>query len=351
MNSTMVSTTFPVVTTVLTKTDRGSIVQVILQLNRIVREPISDSADFTSSICTACDVVLRICKNAQATSIVDGNGKSQAKILSEACQAAGQVWTAIISSLEATKENSRARLRLSPLASPISSIVRSLLDQFRLHCLKEAQRRHTVWSDVSSLKNIDMRRRSGDTNNSDQLEVFRHNSNAITRSLIYIMSTVARLRTEHQDIYEATASVFLQYVGRSMALHLFGDPSNDCASSYAVSLPGLLDGSEVGVSRAKSVAQIEAPYLVKVLRSFVQTIVPESFGRTNSNIVEGLQKALLQGIFGDKDEHNRPWTEIGEMVDPSIVHGSDTQSAHDENDEDWFLIQVWELLGWDVLIG
>lgn len=314
-----------------------------------MREPVSNLTDFTGAISTACDVVLRICDNAQATSVADRSGRSQVSTLNEACQAAGQIWTAIISSLEALNDKSRARSRLGPLAVPMSSIIRSFLGRLRLHCLEETWRRCTNSSDISPLKCTDGKKRLGNENDAEQMELFLHNSNEITRSLTYLLSTAARLYTEHREIYNAIASVFLQHVGESMALQLFGGSGNSGALGYAL-LPGLSSSSGSGISRAKSAAQIEAPYLVKILRPFVQTILPERRGCTSSNLIENLQKALLQGIFGNEDEQIQPCANSVETVDTNRANGTDLQVACDENDEDWFLSQVWEILGWDVLI-
>lgn len=165
------------------------------------------------------------------------------------------------------------------------------------------------------------------------------------------MSTAARLYTEHYEIYEAIASVYLQHVGKIMAIQLFGDPNDSCAIQYVAPLPGLSSASGICLSNSKSAAQLEAPYLVKILRPFVQTTMPESLGPTNSNLVANLQKYLLQGLFGNEDGQNQAWTNTVETLDPGIAHGIDIQPPHDEKDEYWFLTQVWEVLGWDVLIG
>lgn len=314
----------------------------------MIREPPSNPTDFTNAISTACDAILQIGKNAQSTSSADKSGRSQVPTLNEACQAAERVWSGIVSILEVQKDDSCARLKCVPLAIPLSSIVQSFLVQLHQHCLEEAERRHNESSDMRSVKATNLKRSLENTSNPNEL--FEYNTNAITRSLIYIISTASKLHTKHQEIFNAISSVLLQYIGESIGLHLFGSSSDSRTTEHAVPIPGVSKALRVGVSHAKSAAQIEAPHLVEVLRIFTQKLAPETLGSTGSKVFEHLQKALVQGVFGSEDYQSPFLAHPVKLVDANTIEDTDFEVAYDEDGEDWFLTQVWELLGWDILI-
>jgi hypothetical protein len=315
----------------------------------MIREPVSTSSDLTSAISTACDAILRINKNAQDTSIANRSSRSQAPTLNEACQATERVWSTIISSLQAERHNSCVKIEHAPLATPMSSIVRFFLGQLHQHCLDEAERRHRESPNTSPSEILHAR--GGSRNAPVEIGLFQYNSNVIKTFLIYIMSTAIKLHAGHQEIFDAITSAFLQHLGESMGLYLFGTSDNGCTTEYAIHVPGVSKALRISGSHAKSAAQIEAPYLVEILRTFVQTIVPERLGSTSSKLFRNLQKTLLQGVFGSED-HQTPFpTYSAQLVEESTVIIPGFDSTHDEDDEDWFLAQVWELLGWDILIG
>lgn len=280
--------------------------------------------------------------------IADRSGKSQAPTLNEACHVAGRVWSAIISNLELERVNPCIGLESATLAIPISSIVRYFLGQLRRHCQSEAERRCNEFLKMDPPKATNRECRSGSA--SDRVELFKYNTAIITRSLVYIMSTAAKLHVKHQAIFDAIASVFLQHIGECMGLHLFGDSKTDCVVKHDVPVSGVCKVS-IDSSHTKSAAQLEAPHLVEVLRTFAQTLVPENIGCTGSRVLEDLQKTLIQGVFGSQDEQDPFLKYPIELVDSNTAPITDVGLVHDEDGKDWFLTQVWELLGWDVLIG
>lgn len=315
----------------------------------MIREPHSNPIDSTSAISTACDAILQISKNTRCTTVVDKSARSQAPTLNEACQAAVRVWSAIVSNLEVGKNDSCARLEFVSLAIPISSVVRCFLGQLRQHCLNEAERRRKKSPVLGSSEVTNLKRCLGDVSN--EVEPFEYNTKVLTRFLVHIMSTAARLHARHQQIFDAIASVFLQHVGESMGLHLFGDSANNCATDHAVPIPGVSKASSTGVNYTRFAAQIEAPHLIEVLRPFVKTLVPEELGCTAFKVVENLQKTLMQGVFGSGDERLPLPINSVELVELNAVDNTDFELADDEDSKDWFLTQVWELLGWDILVG
>jgi len=72
--------------------------------------------------------------------------------------------------------------------------------------------------------------------------------------------------------------------------------------------------------------------------------------RINSVVLHKLQTRLIRGIFGDDIEASAGSDGMGAR--PPTVNPAESCEGPSQNpgNEDWFLSQVWNLIGWDVLL-
>lgn len=174
----------------------------------------------------------------------------------------------------------------------------------------------------------------------------------------------------HQGVLEGVVCVFLDHLGSSLSLIVFADVN--AAASKAAQLGllpprGLLDTSTLDQSTALGVTQHEACYLVTILRHLMLCIdkqqsplrselaphltLKRSLGISNGPFVakvrEKLQNTLLRGIFGEEDESFR--NALRKPVINAAENDIDIACNGQEEPGDWFLGEVWRLLGWNIL--
>jgi hypothetical protein len=196
--------------------------------------------------------------------------------------------------------------------------------------------------------------------------------NVLTTLVIHFFKALDPSKLPHDKVLDSLICIFLDHLGSSLSLVVFAD--GDATSSTATQLGflpprGLIDTSHVDQQTAKRTAQYEARYLVTILRHLMQCIDKrQSLGRsvsdtcvtvdkplTNSDSAFAagvrikLQKTLLRGVFGGDDESfrgalQRPNTKVIE----DDVH---VASSGQEEPGEWFIGEVWRLLGWSVLTG
>ena len=158
---------------------------------------------------------------------------------------------------------------------------------------------------------------------------------AFTVVLSAIVESLDPNEPSHNSLIEAVASVFLEYVGKTLAVLTFSDL--DCP-----------EGDKCQV--AKVAALKEAPYLVYTLNKLVTLpcvqSVPES--TITAYFQKRLQNTVLRGVFGEKD---------AEFVDalkrPSIpkvlLTSPESMTVFRPDSPEWFAEKVWSLVGWNLL--
>jgi hypothetical protein len=153
---------------------------------------------------------------------------------------------------------------------------------------------------------------------------------------------------------------------------VFSDPKAPSERQDDILPPrGLTHAAQNDIETAIRAVTTEAPYLVCILRKAVEVVhsstkamskrslslftLPDPDSTNGKDlrrlVEEALQRTLLRATFGDEDqafsaslrrntdeiEHN-----LGQMGD---------ELRPDEESAEWFIGQVWEHLGWDVLSG
>lgn len=198
----------------------------------------------------------------------------------------------------------------------------------------------------------------------ERTAIFKHNCNLVTSTLAHMIASTAKLIDKQPDIFNAIYAVFLMHLGHSLSLSLFADGDNGGDEAGLVPPKGLRVVSHINSKVALLTTKLEAPFLVSILKGMVQSSALEkddistpgdpSKSTINQYLLEKLQYTLLGGIF---DEQDKPSQSRGNSANPrpNDLTARDVNEVdfceHEVGSSTWFLSQVWDLLGWDVLMN
>ncbi|KIV94006.1 hypothetical protein PV10_05170 [Exophiala mesophila] len=193
--------------------------------------------------------------------------------------------------------------------------------------------------------------------------------------VLTIMFTALDVSKKPQcQLLEGLLSALLDHIGSSLALLVFGGDESTTGDQDGICPPvGLLHVAHLDADDAKGAARVEGPYLISLLRTAVDvaqkrtTTMPKDCiqwflpgGKAAKNNVqllvvlkEALQKTLLRGVFGEDDDTFaegalRRFEEESDESDDEKTRVA-TVEQHEEEADDWFVGQLWEYLGWDIL--
>lgn len=167
---------------------------------------------------------------------------------------------------------------------------------------------------------------------------------------------------------EGLIATLFDHIGSSLSLLVFIDPESSDQGIEPVT--GLLDVAHIEPESAITTAELCAPYLISILRTALGVVRKSNTStyshaskQSNSSLTPfstkeallrrvevRLQHTLLRGVFGDDDamfDQALPRAEEEGSQENEVIH--DVEQEADSTD--WFIGQVWELLGWDVLSG
>jgi hypothetical protein len=127
---------------------------------------------------------------------------------------------------------------------------------------------------------------------------------------------------------------------------------------------------------AMRAVQLEAPYLIHILDNVMtsinthQTLIgfrsassPSSSSKDGSNsnsscsnafakqVKEKLQNALLKGVFGGDNQTFRNCLQLPLVPENGTDETPSSQVDPAEMTLEWFMGEVWRILGWDILAG
>lgn len=186
------------------------------------------------------------------------------------------------------------------------------------------------------------------------------------------MVTVLNVSLEtHCELLEGVLSALLDHIGSSLSILVFSDENSTSGKQTGIIPPnGLSETAQVDLEAAVGTAKTEGPYLVLILRKsmeFLRSSIDHMPPRYQSlfslrkpksrsqdvwrMIEETLQKTLLRGVFGDDDTDfmNSLRRDEG-ALEQGLVEMMDEIEPQEESAE-WFIGQLWEHLGWDILSG
>ena len=207
------------------------------------------------------------------------------------------------------------------------------------------------------------------TSGPDSEVLCKTNLAALMQMLSIFFAQLEHFHKSDRVLYECICSALLDHIGSSLSLLVFLDPQSE--ETGLKSVTGIVDVAHLEPESAISTARLSAPYLVRVLRTALGSAAKDdrggkgqtqrvpgntsidrsSHGALQLRAEERLQHTLLRGIFGDEDERFPDALLRAEEMDGD-VHQETVEEAYEEQDSsDWFIGQVWELLGWDILSG
>lgn len=335
------------------------LLRVIYGLARTKDHLPSDDERTDSIIQLACDTIIETCRDAQDTTISKAAKQSQPPTLNEVCVAAKNIWSILLSKLRS--DNSSLEKADNPypaVQSAICAVVETFLGRLHQYCLDEADRRMKLRN-----KNTGIRRHGPAEDDPEKARLSKHNCGLVTSVLTYMLAIATTLQQSHQYLFEAVTSIFLNHLGSAMSLHLFGDPNGACDGKVLACPRGIEDLSHIETKDALLTTQLEAPYLVGILKALMYSKVsgddtsdPDKYtkdrgsSRISSVVLHRLQVQLVRGIFGDDFEAGAGSGETGARPPNVDSAQSCENTGQSTRDEDWFLSQVWELIGWDILL-
>ena len=174
----------------------------------------------------------------------------------------------------------------------------------------------------------------------------------------------------HCFVFKSMLSVLLDHTGSIVSLLVFADPTN-IEGDKLLEQPGRWrQDFDPGVETTIVATEMEVPYVLAVLRFTLRylrerrktlpigsrEIIGGSLTDIDNDMLlqkieKRLQDTLLRGVFGADDEKfveafTRPST-----PDNNDIEGFLEDVREEENKPEWFIGQVWELLGWDIISG
>ena len=190
-------------------------------------------------------------------------------------------------------------------------------------------------------------------------------------TLVRMLTMLDVLTPAHCELLEGCLCALLDHVGSSLSLVTFADHSGSRSKQTGILPPtGLLDIGQLSVETATGTATIEGPYMLFILRRGVDFLMEnakrmpakslsiftvhqvDGDSDLRQRIQDTLQNTLLRGAFGDEDDtfYNslRREDREDEETDLSKVLG---ELRGQETSAEWFIGELWEQLGWDILSG
>ncbi|KIW86026.1 hypothetical protein Z517_01420 [Fonsecaea pedrosoi CBS 271.37] len=198
----------------------------------------------------------------------------------------------------------------------------------------------------------------------------------MVRTLAYMITALDVSSDVHCELLEGYMCTILDHVGSILSLLVFADSTGTRNKQTGLLAPrGLMDAAHLDTASATGAATIEGPYLIWILRKGMEFLLANTKNMSEKSqlifalqgsdskdvahgkglrrrIEETLQNTLLRGVFGDDDdtfynslrrdeegEGEGEWTQVMEAI------------GEKERSPEWFIGEVWEHLGWDILSG
>jgi hypothetical protein len=281
----------------------------------------------------------------------------------EICTVIGSIYPLLLDSLGILKEHQTESDHHSSAVGSVARIYLALLEQL-----------HRFALDLYSQKNAGGCSRSGQkgprTRSERQRKIYDEikddaDGKALVQLLVKMIHMLDLSIDLHCTLLEALLSALLDHIGQTLSVMVFAAEHDENTILPPCGLEGI---TEQNADTTLGAARLEGPYLVAVLQKanhylHTQTkVMPEvALSRISTrhkddtgpnlrhSIEQTLQHTLLRGVFGDQDEAftqslNRHRTDehIG-MTD--VTTGAD----HHQDPSEWFVGQLWEHLGWNIL--
>ncbi|KAI1958390.1 hypothetical protein LOZ58_005122 [Ophidiomyces ophidiicola] len=189
----------------------------------------------------------------------------------------------------------------------------------------------------------------------------------VSQLLVKMILQIASGKNDHSDLLEGFLFVLLEHVGKVLGSLVFKGLKSDtslavCPTRLPIPCPAFQDTENgANVSILECAAMLQSRHLICILEHALsiqcQGDSASGFvGAHSSLLVRGrkrkLQNTLLKGVFGHDDPTLQESLKSICEINPSLPTGrldNDLDSPGCDKG-DWFVQEVWRLLGWDSLI-
>ncbi|EXJ94506.1 hypothetical protein A1O1_02902 [Capronia coronata CBS 617.96] len=334
-----------------------------------------DAPDKDRAATAVRSMVNAICRSIRPTSEKGRKGqpRTEAQSIDYVCRALRHVYPSILEGLDLIKpEKDSYDGQGFPAASDIVRLFQTLLGRLHKCTLDDFVERD------EEAKSRQKGRRPGAKAIKKTPPVtsvdYAVQAKSLTMTLLRMVTVLDASNDMHCELLEGILCAFLDHVGSSLSLLVFGDPKRDPKDSGGILPPrGLLDVAHLDLEAATGSATIEGPYLILILRKFVDFVyqntnhmsansrllfsvqkpdVTQSDGLRHS-IEQTLQTTLLRGVYGDEDDtfyNALRRDEDADDAEDDFLNMMEEMNAEEDGAE-WFVAQLWEHLGWDILSG
>ncbi|KAK5060040.1 hypothetical protein LTR84_009924 [Exophiala bonariae] len=292
------------------------------------------------------------------------------KLLEEITSVFQRAYPTILRSLQAMSERSR-KDQPSPGVSMIVKLFQIFLGQLHQSALDELVRQQQK----VRLKKKPTRTKTGEqTAGDDEHTAAIHDRQykVLVRVLVSMITTLNVTQPAHAELLEGLMCSLLDHIGSSLAVLIFADSTLSSKEGGGICPPvGLLHVAHLNTKDAIDTAKLEAPWLINVLRkamtytcanteamsheSVIQ-FLPASWNQLKgSRLQEGLkqtlQHTLLRGVFGDDDDTFGEALRRTDTEDDTDNVKSTSLATRALDPADFFVAQLWDILGWGILSG
>lgn len=293
--------------------------------------------NLTHLICLACEAMTEGLNTCRSNTLEVSSDSRHAPTLHQVCRAIRIIWSGILQNLVDTQTIDKAVV-IPQLMSVVHLLI-TILDTF---CVHEAEAMHE-----ESTTQYRAKRRKGSSStvleDRDQRQaLFENNCEILAAAISHILSSSHVLQEGYQEIFDAVTATFLQHLGSTMSMALFG---------HSLDLSGIAKAESLTAVDPLEMVALGAPYLVTAVQGLMHHQAKSNMHTSaySKQQIQRLQQQLVRGIFGH-DKH------IGIVSDagPNIVMG-DLQPAEQQEKPEIFgpaetlIAEVWEFLGWDIL--
>ncbi|WEW61063.1 hypothetical protein PRK78_006552 [Emydomyces testavorans] len=252
-----------------------------------------------------------------------------------------------------------------------------ILSQLHQHALLKAKNSFNQRKALSKRAKKAARTKTADPKGQQSVQLSREDNrimDSICQVLAKMIISIDFSKDEQNALLEGFLFVLLEHVGKILGSLVFKELRSDpelriCHSK--VRLPGALaqsTASRVDASIAEHAAKLQSRHLVWVFEQALASLNDrtelQKKGKRYLNTTTAplsdflsrakkkLQNTLLKGVFGEDDPKFKESLQLPCEISQSQAMNLpiDKNGDFDQNSGDWFVQEVWRLLGWDVLM-
>ncbi|OAP63062.1 hypothetical protein AYL99_02289 [Fonsecaea erecta] len=355
-------------------TDRQSFLHGFISLRHSLRSSDPDQEALVNSIRAAAISVSRILQK-RLSAPPKKSARQEGPAAKDLCVAFGNAYPSILQAMGFIQPQiGEDGARYYPAVPDLTKVFQAFLGRLHKLALDEYTRQE---KDVKSKQRGSARvrevlgRRFAASNKQAIAE-----ATEIVRTLVKMITELDVSRDAHCEMLEGCLCTILDRVGSSLSLLVFADLSGTSEKQPGLLAPrGLLDVAHLDAKSATGTANIEGPYLIWILRKGLEFLHANTKHMSRKSqliftpqqsdakgvaqgkslrrrIEETLQNTLLRGAFGDDDDafYNSLRREADGEEEAELTKMVKQIKGKDCSPE-WFIGEVWEHLGWDILSG